>query len=93
MDLSNFVDSAKPVVVAFGLKVIGALALYIIARWLIGIVGTIITKSLERQKIEPTVIRYMRCRCPATRATPSRDRRSCSRARSCTPSTSSMRGR
>ena len=59
MDFTNFFDSARPVVIAFGLKVLGALALYIIGRWLIGIVGTLITKSLERQKIEPTVIRYV----------------------------------
>ena len=59
MDFGNIFESARPVVIAFGLKVLGALALYIIGRWLIGIVGTIITKSLERQKIEPTVIRYV----------------------------------
>ena len=59
MDFGNLIDSARPVVIAFGLKVLGALALYIIGRWLIGIVGAVITKSLERQKIEPTVIRYI----------------------------------
>ena len=58
MDFGNLIESARPVVIAFGLKVLGALALYIIGRWLIGIVGAVITKSLERQKIEPTVIRY-----------------------------------
>ncbi len=59
MDLSNFYESARPVVLAFGLKVLGALALYIIGRVLIGMVGALITKALERQKIEPTVIRYV----------------------------------
>ncbi len=59
MELTNFVDNARPVVIAFGLKVIGALALYIIGRWLIGIVGTLVTRSMERQKIEPTVVRYV----------------------------------
>ncbi len=59
MDLTNFVESAKPVVLAFGLKVLGALALYIIGRWLIGMVGTLITKSLELQKVEPTIVRYV----------------------------------
>ena len=59
MDFGNLLENARPVVVAFGLKVLGALALYIIGRWLIGIVGTLTTRSLERQKIEPTVIRYI----------------------------------
>jgi small conductance mechanosensitive channel len=58
MDLSNLYESARPVVIAFGLKALGALVLYIVGRWLIGVVGTVITKSMERQKIEPTVIRY-----------------------------------
>ncbi len=52
-------ESAQPVLIAFGLKVAGAIAIYIVGRWLIGIVGTIIQKALERQKVEPTVIRYI----------------------------------
>jgi len=59
MDLGSMFDTAKPVVIAFGLKVLGALVLYIVGRVLIGMVGTLITKALERQKIEPTVIRYV----------------------------------
>ena len=59
MDFTSMFDAAKPVVVAFGLKVLGAIVLYIIGRWLIGIVGTLITKALERQKVEPTIVRYM----------------------------------
>ena len=59
MDLQNMFETAKPTLIAFGLKGLGAIALYIIGRWLIGIAGTIIQKSLERQKVEPTVIRYI----------------------------------
>jgi small conductance mechanosensitive channel len=59
MDFGSMYDTARPVVIAFGLKVLGALVLYIVGRVLIGMVGTLITKALERQKIEPTVIRYV----------------------------------
>ncbi len=59
MDLASMYDSARPVVIAFALKVAGAVVLYIIGRWLIGIVGSLINKALERQKVEPTVIRYI----------------------------------
>jgi small conductance mechanosensitive channel len=59
MDLQAFLESAKPVLVAFGLKVVGAIVIYIIGRWLIGIVGNLIQAALERQKVEPTVIRYI----------------------------------
>ena len=41
--------------VALALKV--AISIYIISRWLIGVVSALPTRGLERQKIEPTVIR------------------------------------
>jgi small conductance mechanosensitive channel len=59
MDIQGMYETAKPALIALGLKVLGAIALYIVGRWLIGIVGTLIQKALERQKIEPTVIRYL----------------------------------
>jgi small conductance mechanosensitive channel len=59
MDFAAMFETARPIVVGFALKVAGAVVLYIIGRWLIGIVGMLITKALERQKIEPTVIRYI----------------------------------
>ncbi len=59
MDIQALFESAKPALVAFGLKVFGAVAIYIVGRWLIGIVGTVIQAALERQKVEPTVIRYI----------------------------------
>jgi small conductance mechanosensitive channel len=59
MDLQALFESTKPVLVAFGLKVVGAIAIYIVGRWLIGIVGNLIQSALERQKVEPTVIRYI----------------------------------
>ena len=59
MDFSSMYESAKPIVLAMAMKVVVAIVLYIVGRWLIGIVGSLINKALERQKIEPTVIRYM----------------------------------
>ncbi len=59
MDLQSMYESAKPALVAFGLKVAVAIVLYIVGRVLIGFVGTLIQKALERQKVEPTVIRYI----------------------------------
>jgi len=59
MDLQNMFETAKPALIAIGFKVVGAIVLYIVGRWLIGIAGTLIQKSLERQKVEPTVVRYI----------------------------------
>src|SRR4029453_11111008 len=59
MDLQNMFETARPALVAVGLKVLGAIALYIVGRWLIGIAGTLIQKSLERQRVEPTIVSYL----------------------------------
>ena len=45
MDVTSMFETAKPVVIAFALKVVGAIVLYIIGRWLIGMVGTLITQG------------------------------------------------
>jgi small conductance mechanosensitive channel len=59
MDFQGMYNSAKPALVAFGLKVAIAIVLYIVGRVLIGFAGTLIQRALERQKVEPTVIRYI----------------------------------
>jgi small conductance mechanosensitive channel len=59
MDFANLYETSKPLIIATGLKVVGAILIYIVGRMLIGLIGTLITKAMERQKIEPTVIRYM----------------------------------
>ena len=44
----------------FGLKVLAAIAVWILGRWLIGVVGKLIAKAIERtKKIEPTLARYL----------------------------------
>src|SRR5262245_41455293 len=42
-----------------GLQIIGALVLYIVGRFLIGLVVSAVQRALTRQKIEPTVLRFM----------------------------------
>ena len=46
--------------IALGISVLEALALWIVGRWLIGVVLNIIGRGMTRQKIDPTLIRYMR---------------------------------
>ena len=50
---------AEPALIAVGMKVLGAIVIYIVGRWLIGVASSLITRALERQKVEPTVIRYI----------------------------------
>src|SRR5690349_1437429 len=42
-----------------GLRILGALALVIVGRWLIKITLTIAATALNRQRLDPTIIRYI----------------------------------
>ncbi|MFY9645132.1 MAG: mechanosensitive ion channel family protein [Terriglobales bacterium] len=42
-----------------GLKILGAIAIWIIGRWLIGLVLRMMGSALTRQKIDPTLVRYI----------------------------------
>jgi small conductance mechanosensitive channel len=42
-----------------GLKVIGAIILYLIGRWLINWVIHLVQRTLEKQKVDPTLLRYV----------------------------------
>jgi small conductance mechanosensitive channel len=59
MDIPAMVESARPILIAFGLKLLGAIVAYIVGRMLIGFASNLVVKVLERQKVEPTVIRYI----------------------------------
>lgn len=42
-----------------GVAVVGAILLFIIGRWLIGMMVRFIQRALEQQKVDPTVLRYL----------------------------------
>jgi small conductance mechanosensitive channel len=45
--------------IQIGLKVVGAIVLWVIGVWLIGLAMRVLTRSLERQKVDTTHIRYI----------------------------------
>lgn len=60
MNFNNF--SAQTVITmltAVGLKILGAIVIWIVGRWLIGLALRMIGSALTRQKIDPTLIRYI----------------------------------
>jgi small conductance mechanosensitive channel len=59
MDIPGMLETAGPMLIAFGLKLLGAIAAYIVGRMLIGFASNLVQRALERQKVEPTVIRYI----------------------------------
>jgi len=52
-------QTVTAVLTAVGLKILGAIAIWIIGRWLIGLALNMMGKALTRQKIDRTLIRYI----------------------------------
>ena len=59
MDVSAVAKSATGTLVAVGWKVAGALALWLIGRWLIGFGVRLLRRALENQKFDATLSRYL----------------------------------
>lgn len=57
--LTTWVDQAQPILVAFGLKALGAIAVFVIGRWLISFVTGLVGAAMTRHKLDPTVQRYL----------------------------------
>ncbi len=55
----SWIDQAQPILVAFGLKVLGAIAVFIVGRWLINLVSRLLGAGMTRQHLDPTVQRYL----------------------------------
>ncbi|MEM5276088.1 mechanosensitive ion channel family protein [Cupriavidus taiwanensis] len=62
MDASTF-DNLKTLVVSyateFGVKILAALAFWVIGRWLIHFVVRLVQNALGKQKVDPTLLRYV----------------------------------
>lgn len=56
---ADFVAMAKNSAYEVGLKLLGALAIWLIGSWVIGILDKILERSLKARKIEETLIRYV----------------------------------
>jgi small conductance mechanosensitive channel len=59
MDINEFVRTSIPILTQVGLMVVGAIVLLIIGRWLIGVAVSMITRALEKQRVDPTLLRYV----------------------------------
>ncbi|MCB1943753.1 MAG: mechanosensitive ion channel family protein [Candidatus Accumulibacter sp.] len=58
-DASRWQELAVQYGSEFGIKVLAAIAFWVIGRWLIGRVGSLVQSALERQKVDATVMRYL----------------------------------
>ncbi len=57
--LDALMQAGWAALIALGMRVLEALALWIVGRWLIGFVINLIGRGMTRQKIDPTLIRYI----------------------------------
>lgn len=57
--MEGFTNTFIDVVTRFGLKVLGAIAIWVIGRWAIGLVVRIMQKTLTRAQMDPTLLRYL----------------------------------
>ena len=57
--INDLMQSGWTMAVALGIRVLEALALWIVGRWLIGFATRLIGRSMAKQKVDPTVIRYI----------------------------------
>lgn len=57
--INSLMQSGWTLAVALGIRVLEAIALWIVGRWLIGIALRMISGAMTKQKIDPTLIRYM----------------------------------
>ena len=59
MDVSKTMQSIIDVGIQVGFKVIGAIVFYLVGRWLISLAIRLVTSALEKQKVDPTLLRYI----------------------------------
>lgn len=57
--LSRYQDWLLAAATDVGLKVLAAIVFWVVGRWLIGIALGMVRAALERQKVDPTVLRYV----------------------------------
>lgn len=58
-NVGHLAQQGYELLLALGIKVLEALALWIVGRWLIGLSVRLITRVMTRQKIDPTLVRYI----------------------------------
>jgi small-conductance mechanosensitive channel len=59
MDANQIVQTLTTIGIAFGLKAVGAIVVWVVGRFLIGLAVRLVSAALEKQRVDPTVLRYL----------------------------------
>jgi small conductance mechanosensitive channel len=59
MDINQIMQTVTTIGIAFGLKAAGAIVVWVVGRYLIGLAVRLVSRALEKQQVDPTVLRYL----------------------------------
>lgn len=59
MDVSKTMQTIMDIGILVGFRVVGAIVFYLVGRWLISFAIRLVSGALERQKVDPTLLRYI----------------------------------
>ena len=59
VDMNQIMQTVTTIGVAFGMKLLGSIVVWVVGRYLIGLAVRLVSASLERQRVDPTVLRYL----------------------------------
>ena len=59
MDVEKTLQTIMDVAIVVGFKVVGAIVFWLVGRWLISLAVRLVSNALERQKVDPTLLRYL----------------------------------
>jgi small conductance mechanosensitive channel len=59
MDLNQIIETVTTIAIAFGLKALGAIVVWVVGRYLISFAVRLVSNALERQRVDPTALRYV----------------------------------
>jgi small conductance mechanosensitive channel len=59
MEFGKTAQTIIDVGIVVGFKIVGAIAFWLIGRWLIGLAVRLVSSALEKQKVDPTLLRYI----------------------------------
>lgn len=59
MDIGGTAQIITAYAISIGFKIAGAIVFWLLGRWLIGLAVRMVSSALERQKVDPTLLRYI----------------------------------
>jgi len=59
MDVNGVMNTLTVVATQFGLKLLGAILVWVVGRWMISILVRLLQRALEKQEVDATLLRYL----------------------------------